>query len=123
MFGGINPKKMQAVMKQMGISQEDVDASRVIIEKNDGNRIVINNPSVAKIKMRGQESFQISGDISESQEASDDFEESSEESGEIGISEDDVKTVMEKTGASEKQARKSLEKTQDLAESILELSK
>ena len=43
----MNPKKMQAVMKQMGISQEDIDASKVTIEKTDGSNITINNPSVA----------------------------------------------------------------------------
>jgi NACalpha-BTF3-like transcription factor len=31
MFGALNPKKMQAMMKQMGIAQSDIDASRVVI--------------------------------------------------------------------------------------------
>ena len=53
MFPGINPKQMQAVMKQMGISQQDVDAVRVIIEKSDNKKIVMENPSVQKIKMQG----------------------------------------------------------------------
>ena len=30
--GGLNSKKMQAMMKQMGIGQEEIDASRVVIE-------------------------------------------------------------------------------------------
>ncbi len=107
MFGGIDPKKMQAVMKQMGISQEEIPASRVIIEKNDDTRIIIENPSVTKIKMQGQESFQIAGDITEE---------------DIEISESDIKTVMEKTGCSKQKAREVLEKTGDLAEAILELS-
>jgi len=107
MFGGLDPKKMQAVMKQMGISQTELDASRVIIEKTDNSRIIIDNPSVTKIKMQGQESFQIAGEIREE---------------EAGISEEDIKTIMEKTGVSEKKARETLEKTGDLAEAILELS-
>ncbi len=106
MFGGLDPKKMQAVMKQMGISQEEIDAEKVIIEKSDGNKIIINNPSVTKIKMQGQESFQIAGIISE----------------ESSISKDDIKTIIEKTGCSEKKARETLERTGDLAEAILELS-
>ena len=65
MFPGLNPKKMQAVMKQMGMAQEEIPASKVIIEKEDGNKIIINNPSVTKISMHGQENFQISGEISE----------------------------------------------------------
>ena len=106
MIPGINPKQMQAMMKQMGISQNEIDASRVIIEKTDGNKIVINNPSVAKIKMSGQESFQITGDVSE----------------ESGFSDDDVKVVMEKTNCNEDEARNALEETGDLAEAILKLS-
>ena len=109
MFGGMSPKKMQAVMKQMGMSQEEIDARRVIIEKNDDSRIIIENPAVQKIKMQGQENFQISGDIRE-------------EEVEVEISEEDVQTVVEKTGKSEDEARKALEETGDLAEAILKLS-
>jgi len=108
MIPGINPKQMQAVMKQMGINQVDIPSSRVIIEKEDGNKIIIENPSVIKIKMQGQESFQISGDVSE-QEAE-------------KFSEEDIKTIVEKTGCSKKDAENALEKTGDLAEAILELS-
>lgn len=109
MIPGINPRQMQGMMKKMGISQEEIDASRVIIEKNDGNRIVIDNPSVSLVKMQGQETFQIVG-------------ESREESSEPEISEEDIKTIIEKTGCTEEQAKESLEKTGDLAESILELT-
>lgn len=108
MLPNMNPKKMQAMMKQMGISQEEIDAYRVIIEKSDDSKIIIENPSVIKIKMQGQESFQISGEAREEAEE--------------GISEEDVKTVIEKTGATEENARNALEKTGDLAEAILELS-
>lgn len=106
----INPKKMQEAMKQMGIAQEEIDATKVIIEK-ENSQIVIENPSITKIKIQGQESFQISGDVKEEPLIQ-----------ELQISEQDIKTVMEKTNCSEEQARKTLEKTKDLAETILELS-
>ncbi|MBU1129039.1 MAG: Nascent polypeptide-associated complex protein [Nanoarchaeota archaeon] len=109
MFPGMNPKKMQAVMKQMGISQEEIDALRVVIEKSDGSKIVIENPSVTKVKMQGQETFQIAGDALE-------------ESGEVGVSEEDIQTVIEKTGCTKEQAQEALEKTGDLAGAILEMS-
>jgi len=109
MFGGINPKKMQAMMKQMGMDQKEIDASRVIIEKTDNTKTIIENPSVTKITMQGQETFQIAGDISEEAE-------------EVGVSEEDIKTIIEKTGVSEEKAKQALEKTGDLAEAILELS-
>jgi len=110
MFPSINPKKMQAMMKQMGMSQEEIDASRVIIEKTDNSKIIIENPSVQKIKMQGQKTFQISGEINE-------------QTAEVGISEEDIQTIIKKTKKSEKEAREALEKTGDLAEAILELSK
>ncbi len=109
MFGGMNPKRMQAMMKQMGISQEEVNASKVIIEKSDGSKITIDNPSVQKIKMQGNETFQIAGDISE-------------ESAEVGISEEDVQVIVEKTGCSEGEAKEALEETGDLTEAIIKLS-
>src|SRR3989344_3105373 len=106
MMPGIDPKKMQAMMKQMGIKQEEIDAIRVIIETNDEN-IIIENPSVIKINMSGNESWQITGDSR--------VEES-------GIKDEDIKLVMEKTGVSETEAKKALEDADgDLSEAILEL--
>jgi len=108
MFGGINPKQMQGMMKKMGISQQEVNASRVIIECEDKN-IIIENPSVLRVKMQGNESFQISGDISE--------EESSP------FSEEDIEMVIEKTEKSREEVIKALEKSNgDIAEAIMELS-
>jgi nascent polypeptide-associated complex subunit alpha len=110
MFPNIDPKKMQAVMKQMGINQEDIPASKVIIEKEGGSRIIIDNPSVTKIKMQNQESFQITGHVSE------------QVGEEMSFSEDDVEVVMQKTNCTEKQAKEALKETGDLAEAILKLS-
>jgi nascent polypeptide-associated complex subunit alpha len=107
-LGKFDPKKMQGMMKQLGINQEEIDAERVIIEKTDGNKIIIENPSVQKIKMQGQESFQIAGDARE-------------ESGEK-FSDEDIKLVMEKTGKSEDEVLSALEETGDIAEAIIQLS-
>jgi len=105
-LGGMNPKKMAGMMKQLGIKQESIeDAKKVIIERESGN-IIIENPQVTKIEMQGQESWQIVGDVSEDE----------------GISEEDVKLVAEKTGKSEEEARKTLEETGDIAEAIVKLS-
>ncbi|MEK6873676.1 MAG: nascent polypeptide-associated complex protein [Nanoarchaeota archaeon] len=103
----IDPKKMQAMMKQMGIKQEEIDALRVIIEKEDEN-IIIENPSVVKINMSGNESWQITGDA---------------RTEEKGISLEDINIVMEKAGVSESEAKKALEDAEgDLSEAILSLS-
>jgi len=105
----IDQKQMQALMKQMGMTQEEISASKVTIDKTDGNKITIDNPSVIRLNVQGKESFQVSGDIKEETSAP-------------SISEDDIKTIMEKTRKSEPEARKALEETSDLAEAILKLS-
>jgi nascent polypeptide-associated complex subunit alpha len=106
-LGGLNPKKMQSMMSKMGISQNEIDASKVIIEKNDGSKLIIENPSVTKMNIQGNEMFQVTGEAKEEG---------------TGISEEDIKTVMEKANCTEEQAKEALEKTGDLAEAIMELS-
>jgi nascent polypeptide-associated complex subunit alpha len=107
MFGGLDPKKMQAMMSQMGIKQVQIDSDEVVI-KGKGKNIVIKNPSVVKITMSGQDSFQISGKVEES--------ESNE------ISEDDIKTVMAQTKVTRDRALDALKKSGgDLAQAILSL--
>jgi alpha-NAC-related protein len=114
MIPGLDPKKMAAMMKQMGIKQEEISASRVIIEQDDG-KIIINNPSVLKVNMQGNVNFQISGDIEEQKDA----EESSEEK-----LKSDIKTIVEQTGVSEDVAAIELEKNEgDIAATIISLSK
>ena len=106
MFPKIDPKKMQAMMKQMGINQEQIDAERVIIEKENEN-IIINNPNVVKVNMQGQTNYQITGDIS------------IEEIGE-NKSEEDIKTIIEKTEVSEEEAKEALKKADgDLTDALL----
>ena len=107
MFGGIDPKKIRGMMSKMGIKQEEIPAKRVIIEGEEEN-IIIENPAVVKITMQGNESFQISGDISVQEK---------------GISEDDIKQVMEKTGKKRLEVEIALKEANgDLAEAILALS-
>lgn len=104
-LGGMDPRKLQGMMAKMGIKQEEVDAKRVIIEKEDG-KIVIDNPNVMKTEMQGQVSWQIQGEARE----------------ESGFSDEDVKMIMEKTGKSEDESRKALQETGDIAEAIVKLS-
>ncbi len=106
MFPGMNPKQMNKMMQRMGIKQEDIPATEVIIKTPEKN-IIIKNPSVAKIDMMGQKTFQVMGDITE----------------ESAISEEDIKTVAEQANVSEEEAKKALEETNgDLAEAIIKLN-
>lgn len=109
MFGGVNPRQMQGMMKKMGISQNEISAQRVIIEKHNGEKIIIENPSIVNIKMQGQSSYQISG-------------EEHTETQEIENTSEDIQTIIEKTGCSKEEAKKALEETGDLADAIMELA-
>ena len=116
MFGGIDPKKMKAVMKQMGIGQKEINAKRVIIEKEDG-KIIVENPVVVQISMQGQESFQISGDINE------EAQETKEIESDDAKLESDINSIVKQTGVSKDIAAIELEKNNgDIVEAIISLN-
>jgi nascent polypeptide-associated complex subunit alpha len=58
--GGMNPRKMKQMMKQMGIDVEDIDAEEVVIRTSDGE-LVFSDAEVTKMDARGQETYQIVG--------------------------------------------------------------
>ncbi len=106
----MNPRDVQKAMKRLGIKQEGIDAQEVIIKTSD-KEIVIQNPQVSKVNMMGQETFQIVGEIEERPVSS-----------EPEINEDDIKTVMQQTGATEEKAREAIENnSHDLAKAIMSL--
>ena len=103
----MNPAKMQGMMKKMGISQTPLKVKRVIFEMEDTN-LVIDDPSVIRVMMQGQETYQVSG------EAQEELAES--------FSEEDVAMVVEKTGKMEEEVREMLEQVGgDIAEAIMSL--
>lgn len=93
-------------MKQMGMQAEEIPAEEVVIKVHD-KTIVIANPQVTKVNVMGQDTFQITGEIRE--EAGEKF------------TPEDLKMVMDQTGATEQQARAALEETGDLAGAIMKL--
>ena len=105
----INPKQAAQMMKKMGIKQEEIQASEVIIKTED-KELVIKNPTVARIEMAGNSSFQISGEVEEREL-------------EAQISEEDIKTVMEQAKVDEAKAKSALEGSDgDLAKAIMSLT-
>ena len=111
MIPGLNPKQMKQAMKQMGMKQEDIPATQVII-KTPNKDIIIQNPSVQKIEMQGQESFQVSGDIQEEQVDNT-----------PDISEEDIEMVMSQTQCTREEAKAAIEICEgDLAQAIIELN-
>jgi nascent polypeptide-associated complex subunit alpha len=109
MFPGVNPKQLQNLMKQMGIQQQEIPAEKVIIKTNSGKDIIIERPSVVKINMQGQESWQVVGESHEEETP--------------GAREADIQTIMQQTGCSKEQAERSLQESKgDLAEAILKIA-
>ena len=111
MIPGMNPRKVQQMMKKMGIAQQDIDATQVIIKTAEKER-VINNPQVAKVNMMGQETYQVVGEVEERS-----IDTTPE------INEDDIKTVMDQAKVSQEDAEKAItEADGDLAQAILSLT-
>jgi nascent polypeptide-associated complex subunit alpha len=107
MFGGVDPRQMQGMMKKMGISQEQLPVRRVVFEMDDGN-LAIEEPGVMRIKMQGQTSYQVTGEAVEEETSI--------------FSDEDVEMVMEKTGADKDAVTKALERSEgDIAEAIMDL--
>lgn len=106
----MNPRAMKQAMKKIGMQQQDIEATEVVIRTPE-KEIVIKDPQVAKIVMMGQETYQVVGEAEERSISK-----------EVEINEEDVKTVMEQTGVDEAKAKEVIEKNSgDLAAAIMDL--
>ena len=112
MLPNLNPRELEKAMRRLGVQQIDIPATEVII-KSENKDIIIQEPTVIKVNMMGQESFQISGKVI-----------THEKSAEIEITNEDIQTVISHTNCSEESAINTLKSTNcDIAEAILRLKK
>ena len=119
--GGMNPRKMKQMMKQMGIDVTELDAEEVVIKTAD-EELVFTDAQVTRMDAQGQETYQIVGEP-ETRElgAGDDDDDAAEESA-SGIPADDVAIVAQRAGVPEDEAREALEAEDgDLAAAIARL--
>ena len=115
--GRMNPKQMKAMMKRMGITQEDIEDVEEVVIKTRSKEIFFKDAAVTSMTVQGQKTFQIVGTPQERARKKEDKPE-----GEGGIPEDDVKLVMSQTGCTASEARKALEATDGApAEAILKI--
>lgn len=100
-----NPSQLKKLMKQMNVKQ--VNALRVEIFLDGGNKLVINDPEVTKMEIMGEEVFQVKGgNVKE----------------EVSIPLEDVKLVSLQAGVSDEEALKKLKELNgDIARAIKEL--
>ncbi len=119
--GGMNPRKMEQMMEQMGIDMDELDATTVTISLADGTQLVFDDPEVTRMDARGQQTYQVVGEPEEQDQATatgtDDLTEADET--DDAIPEADVELVVERTGVSSEAARKAIEEAAgDLAAAI-----
>ncbi len=108
---------MKAMMKRMGVSQEEIQDVEEVVIRTRTKEIVFKGASVTAMTVQGQKTYQVMGEPKERERKRDD-----EELQEGGIPEEDVKLVMSQTGCSAAQAKKALEECDGaLAEAILKL--
>ncbi len=107
MFGTSDPKKLEKMMKKLNMNVRQIVAKEVVI-KSEGKDIIISNPEVMIVNAMGRDVFQITGELSER----------------THTNEEDIKTVMDKTGKDRDTVAKKLEELDnDLAKAIMELKK
>ena len=133
---GMNPRKMQRMMKQMGINiQEIEDVEKIIIRTPDKDIVFDEDVSVTVMVAQGQKTYQITGNPvvkergeeeseiitkADSKETKVQEEEDSEES--VEIPQEDIDLVCQQTGVSEEEAKEALEACEgNPAEAILKL--
>lgn len=111
MIPGMNPRQMQQMMKKMGIAQQEIDATQVII-RTPTKTIFIDNPSVSRVNAMGQVTFQVVGEEREEANVA-----------ALTINDDDVQTVVSQTSCTPEQAREAITKANgDLAAAILSIA-
>ena len=114
--GRMNPRQMKAMMKRMGISQEEVEDVEEVIIRTRTKEIVFKGAAVTAMTVQGQKTYQVVGEPKERERKRDEKEQ------EGGIPDEDLKLVMSQAGCSAAQARKALEECEGApAEAILKL--
>ena len=112
MYPKMDQRKMQKMMKQMGVSTKDIPAEKVIIFIKD-KKLIFENPQVTETTMMGQKTYQLAGN----------FREETKEI-EITINDDDIELVVAQTGVDKEKAKNLLIKNKgDIAATIMELQK
>ena len=114
--GRMNPKQMKAMMKRMGIDQEEMPGVEEVIIKTKTKELVFKDAVVTAVSVQGQKTYQVVGIPQERERRREEGEE------EGGVPEDDIKLVMSQTGCMAAEAKKALQETDGaLAEAILKI--
>ena len=113
----MNPKQMKAMMKRMGVTQEDISDVDEVIIRTRTKEIFFKDAVVTAMTVQGQKTYQVVGTPQERPRKADGTDEMK-----AGVPDEDVKLVMDQTGCSAAEARKALEAVDGApAEAILRI--
>jgi len=114
----LSPKKLDQMMKQVGLSVEEMsDVEEVVIKTADAE-LVFEDASVTIMDAQGSKMYQITGTPVKRPKR----ELEPEQEQEVSIAAEDVEIVMEKAGCGAEEAKATLIETRgDLAEAISRL--
>ena len=101
--GGLDPSKMQQMMKQMGIDIEDIDAEEVVI-RTANEELVFTDAEVQRMDAQGQQTYNVVGEPETRERAGE-----LDDGGDDGIPREDIQMVADAAGVSAAQAREALE--------------
>ena len=105
----IDPRQMKRMMRQLGVQTENLENVEEVRIVMSDKELVFKKPEVTMTIVQGQKTYQIIG-------------EPEEEEKEGAIPEEDIKLVMEQTGASYEDAKRALEENDgEPAEAIIAL--
>ena len=106
---GVNRRQMERLMRQMGVKSKELEGVEEVVIKLRDREILISNAQVVVVEFGGQRTYQVVGT-------------ETERAREFEPSEEDIKLVMEQTGASREIVVQTLKETGgDLAEAIVKL--
>lgn len=114
----LSPKKLDQMMKQVGLSVEEMNDVEEVVIKTADAELVFEDATVTIMETQGSKMYQITGTPVKRPKR----ELVSEQEHEVRISAEDVEIVMEKAGCGAEEAKATLIETRgDLAEAISRL--
>ncbi len=116
----LSPKKLDQMMKQVGLSVEEMNDVEEVVIKTADAELVFEDASVTIMDAQGSKMYQITGTPVKRPKR--ELAPEQEEEHEVSISAEDVEIVVEKAGCGAKEAKATLIETRgDLAEAISQL--
>jgi nascent polypeptide-associated complex subunit alpha len=126
MGGRMDPRRMNQMMRQLGIDVKEIEDVREVIIRTPTQEYVFERPEVTIMTAQGQKTYQVVGTPKTTAVAGKSIAESAPAKPQavtLEITDEDVRLVAQQTGKSPSDARKALEATGgDIAEAIVKLS-